>query len=37
MVDEAEKCSRAIIREVRSIQNLWILKQIWMVIKNIQN
>ena len=37
MVDEAEKCRREIIREVRSIQNLWILKQIWMVIKNIQN
>ena len=37
MVDEAEKCRREIIREVRSILNLWILKQIWMVIKNIQN
>ena len=37
MVDEAEKCRREIIREVRSIENLWILKQIWMVIKNIQN
>lgn len=37
MVDEVEKCRREIIREVRCIENLWILKQIWMVIKNIQN
>lgn len=36
-MDEAEKCRREIISEVRSIENLWILKQIWMVIKNIQN
>lgn len=36
MEQNTETYRKQIIEEVRHIDNLWILKQIWMMIQNIQ-
>lgn len=33
---ETETYKEQIIEEVRGIHNIWVLKQIWMMIQNIQ-
>ncbi len=34
--NEMENCRQKIIREVNSIHNVWMLKQIYLIIQNIK-
>lgn len=31
-----QKCQQQIVEEIKKIQNVWILQQIWLMIQNIQ-